>query len=204
MYTWYDSIANECKGSVSMALLSQQEINRSIEILMNDLTKNTNVEQFTTIIQQNIDTKRLSATSEADFFDRLMLNIAYFVENKKYWTETLQGLVNSDLLPSVTSVEAKSLEKQMVIREAIASQMDDYKNIFHNQYSALQVKSEDIIYDYAYASVEHSLRFDFLSYLLKQSNAKSLLAGDAQEVIRIIDGYVSYYTDQFVNQMELK
>ena len=204
MYTWYDSIANECKGSVSMALLSQQEINRSIEILMNDLTKNTNVEQFTTIIQQNIDTKRLSATSEIDFFDRLMLNIAYFVENKKYWTETLQSLVNSDLLPSVTSVEAKSLEKQMVIREAIASQMDDYKNIFHNQYSALQVKSEDIIYDYAYASVEHSLRFDFLSYLLKQSNAKSLLAGDAQEVIRIIDGYVSYYTDQFVNQMELK
>ena len=204
MYTWYDSSANECKGSVSMTVLSQQEINRSIEVLMNNLTKNASVEQFTNVIQQNIDTKRLSATSETDFFDRLMLNIAYFVENKKYWTETLQSLINSDLLPSVTSVEVKSLEKQMVIREAIASQMEDYINIFHNQYSALQVKSEDVIYDYAYASVEHSLRFDFLSYLLKQSNAKSLLAGDANEVVRIIDGYVSYYTDQFVNQMELK
>lgn len=203
-YTWYDSSANECKGSVSMTVLSQQEINRSIEVLMNNLTKNANVEQFTKIIQQNIDTKSLSATSETDFFDRLMLNIAYFVENKKYWVETLKGLINCNILPSVTSVEARVLEKQMVIRETITTQMDDYKTIFHNQYADLQVKSEDVIYDYAYASVEHSLRFDFISYLLKQTNAKSLLAGDAEEIIRIMDGYVSYYADQFVNQMELK
>lgn len=187
-----------------MTLLSQQEINHTIEVLMQKLTMNSKVEQFTSIIQQNIDTKRLSATSEIDFFDRLMLNIAYFVENKKYWTETLRNIITTETLPKAESVEAKFIEKQMHIRESIATQMEDYKEIFHQQYSSLEVKSDDVIYDYAYASVEHSLRFDFISYLLNQQNAKSILTGDADEIIRIVDGYVSYYSDQLVNQMELK
>ena len=66
------------------------------------------------------------------------------------------------------------------------------------------VTAEDVIYDYAYASVEHSLRFDFLSYIIEKNAVDSLKASDIEETIRIIDGYVSYYADQYVNQMELK
>lgn len=187
-----------------MSLLNQQEMNRSIEILMHSLTKNASVEEFTKVIQQNIDTKRLSATSETDFMDRLMLNIAFFVENKKFWTTTVHEMIQTTTLMKPSSLQAKVIAEQMVIRESVAKQMDDYVKIFHDQYAALHVHAEDVIYDYAYASVEHSLRFDFLTNLLNQPNASTILHGDAEEVARIIDGYVAYYADQFVNQMALK
>ena len=204
MYTWYDSSANECKGSVSMTVLSQQEINRSIEILMNNLTKNANVEQFTNVIQQNIDAKKLSATSETDFFDRLMLNIAYFVDNKKVWNEVLRTILISKERVTRTSVEARVLQEQMVIRESIATKMEEYKAIFHKQYETLNITVEDVVYDYAYASVQHALRFDILSYMIEKNAVETLKAAELEETVRIMDGYVSYFADQYVNQMELK
>lgn len=184
--------------------LSQKQINDSIEVLMRTLTKKADAEKFASVIQKNVDSKRLSTKTETEFFDRLMLNITYFVEYKKVWMDLLHQLFNAVELPSVTSIETKALQQQMVIRETIAKQMDEYTAIFHNQYTTLNVTSEDVIYDYAYASVEHSLRFDFLSFLLLQQNAQNVFTGDEQETISIMDGYVAYYADQFVNQMELK
>lgn len=192
------------KGSVKMVSVNQKQTNKIIELLFASLTKSVEVEKFTAIIQQNIDTKRLSATTEQDFFDRLMLNIAYFAENKKVWQKLMELLLTSEEKLTTTSIEAKALQEQMVVREEIATKMDDYKAIFHQQYITLNVTAEDVIYDYAYASVEHSLRFDFLSYVMLQKAEDKLKAGELMETIRIIDGYVAYFADQLVNQMELK
>lgn len=178
--------------------------NQTIELLFAALTKDAEVQKFETTIQQNINTKRLSSTTEQDFFDRLMLNIAYFVENKKVWNEILRTMLKSEERATRTLVEAKVLQEQMVVRESIASKVDDYKDIFHKQYDTLNIKAEDVVYDYAYASVEHALRFDMLSYIIEKNAVEIVKAAELEETVRIIDGYVSYYADQYVNQMELK
>lgn len=187
-----------------MTKTNQKKTNQTIELLFAALTKNAETQKFETTIQQNINTKRLSSTTEQDFFDRLMLNIAYFAENKKTWTKILHTMLTSEERITNTSVEARILQEQMVVRESIATKMDEYKKIFHQQYKTLSVTAEDVIYDYAYASVEHALRYDFLSYIIKKNAVDVLKAADLEETVRVIDGYVSYYADQFVNQMELK
>lgn len=192
------------KGRVQMTKVDQHKVNEKIELLFMELVKNARISQFQEVMQQNISAKRDSANSEEDFHDRLMLNIAYFVENKKIWNELMIQMVTSEALVQRKAIEANSIQGQMVIREKLATQMDDYKEIFHEQYKKLNVTTEDIIYDYAYASVEHSLRFDFLLYLADKEAAPQLKEGDLQETIRVIDGYVAYFTDQLVNQMELK
>ncbi len=192
------------KGSVIMTKSNQATANHNIELLFVALIKDAEVKKFETTIQQNINTKRLSSTTEQDFFDRLMLNIAYFAENKKIWHEMIRTMLKSEERLTRTMIEAKALQEQMVVRESIALKMDGYKNIFHKQYETLNIQAEDVVYDYAYASVEHALRFDFLSYLIVKNSVDLLKAADLEETVRIIDGYVSYYADQYVNQMELK
>jgi hypothetical protein len=192
------------KGRVQMTMVDQHKINENIEMLFMELVKNARISSFQEVIQQNISTKRESATSQEDFHDRLMLNIAYFVENKKIWNELMIQSIISETVVARKVIEANSIQGQMVIREKLATQMEDYKEIFHEQYKKLNVTTEDIIYDYAYASVEHSLRFDFLLYLADKQAAVQLKDGELQETIRVIDGYVAYFTDQLVNQMELK
>ena len=183
---------------------NQASTNQEIELLFAALTKNAEVQKFEATIQQNINTKRLSSTTEQDFFDRLMLNIAYFVENKKVWNEIVHTILTSAERVTRTSVEAKVLQEQMVVRESIASKIDGYKELFHKQYETLNITVEDVVYDYAYASVEHALRFDILSYMIDNNAVELLKAGEIEETVRIMDGYVSYYADQYVNQMELK
>ena len=180
------------------------ETNKTIELLFVALTKDAKVQHFEATIQQNINTKRLSSTTEQDFFDRLMLNIAYFAENKKIWNELLSTILTSEERITRTSIEARALQEQMVVRESIAAKMDGYKEIFHKQYETLNIQSEDVVYDYAYASVEHALRFDFLSIMIEKNAVVQLKDAELEETVRIVDGYVSYFADQFVNQMELK
>ena len=183
---------------------NQAETNKTIELLFVALIKEAKVQEFETTIQQNINTKRLSSTTEQDFFDRLMLNIAYFAKCKKIWNKILNTILKSEDRITRTSIEAKALQEQMVVRESIGAQIDGYKDIFHKQYETLNIQAEDVVYDYAYASVEHALRFDYLSYIIEQNAIDQLKAAELEETIRIIDGYVSYYADQYVNQMELK
>jgi hypothetical protein len=183
---------------------NQAATNETIELLFVALTKDADVQKFETTIQQNINTKRLSSTNEQDFFDRLMLNIAYFVDNKKVWNEVLRTILISKERVTRTSIEARVLQEQMVIRESIATKMEEYKAIFHKQYETLNITVEDVVYDYAYASVQHALRFDILSYMIEKNAVETLKAAELEETVRIMDGYVSYFADQYVNQMELK
>ncbi|WP_342472659.1 DNA helicase [Metasolibacillus sp. FSL H7-0170] len=182
---------------------TQQEVNHYIEELMFLLTQKADVAQFEKTIKQNIATKKESAANEQDFFDRLMLNITYFVENKAAWIKILRATYGQGQVPAVSYIESESLAQQMRIRQFVSEKMEDYTKLFHSQYKALNVTEEAVIYDYAYASVEHSLRYDFLTYLTIQPQANVVLEGDFEETLKIIEGYVAYYADQFVNRMEL-
>ena len=55
----------------------QKDITAYIEKTLFLLTAKVDVKQFEETIQQNVTQKRESATSTEDFYDRLMLNIAY-------------------------------------------------------------------------------------------------------------------------------
>lgn len=182
---------------------TQQQVNRYIEILFAQLTAKADSKQFEKVIKENILTKKSSARDEVDYFDRLMLNITYFVENKAAWNKIMRDTYGLGQVPKIPYVENEAMTQQMRIRQAIGEKMDDYTKLFHSQYKALQVTEEAVVYDYAYASVEHSLRYDFLTYVTMQKEASILLEGDFEETLRIIDGYVAYHADQAVNQMEL-
>lgn len=182
---------------------AQQKVNRYIEILFAQLTAKANVKQFEMRIKENIQTKKSSAKDEVDYFDRLMLNITYFVENKAAWDKIMRDTYGQGQVPKMSYVESEAMAQQMRIRQTIGEKMGDYTKLFHSQYKALQVSEEAVVYDYAYASVEHSLRYDFLTYMTIQKDAETLLAGDFEETLRVINGYVAYHADQAVNQMEL-
>ena len=185
-------------------LTAQQTVNRYVEQKMLELAKKGDFVQFQQTIQQNISMKRESATSTLDFWDRIMLNITYYVENKQAWTTLFEQTFGAKQLPTVSFIQNEAMAQQMRIRQTIAEQTDAYIAAFHTQYEQIQATDEDVIYDYAYASVAHSLRFDFLTYVTAQQDAAILIAGDSAETIRIIEGYVDYYADQYVNQMKLQ
>ncbi len=181
----------------------QDAVNRYIELLFARLTAKAQPQQMQQIIKQNIQTKRASAIDAIDFYDRLMLNITYFVDNKAAWQRLMRSTYGAGQVPKIGYAESEILAQQMQIRQNIAEKMDDYKKLFHAQYKALQVEEEAVVYDYAYASVEHSLRFDFLTLLTVDQDVKQVFAGEFEEILRIIEGYIAYYADQFVNKMEL-
>ena len=182
---------------------AQQQVNRYIESLFARLTAKADVKQFERVIKDNIQTKKSSAKDEVEYFDRLMLNITYFVENKAAWKKIMKDTYGQGQVPKMSYVESEAIAQQMRIRQMIGEKMDDYTKLFHSQYKALRVTEEAVVYDYAYASVEHSLRYDFLTFITIQKDSEAILAGDFEETLRIIDGYVAYYADQAVNQMEL-
>lgn len=190
------------RGSETMSQ-SQDAVNRYIELLFAKLTAKAQPQQMQQIIKQNIQTKKASAIDTIDFYDRLMLNITYFVDNKAAWQRLMRSTYGVNQVPKIGYVESEILAQQMQIRQDIAEKMDDYKKLFHAQYKALQVEEEVVVYDYAYASVEHSLRFDFLTLLTIDQNVQQVFGGEFEETLRIIEGYVAYYADQFVNKMEL-
>ena len=180
----------------------QKDITAYIEKSLFVLTSKADVKQFEQIIQQNVNQKRESANTTEDFYDRLMLNIAFFVDNKTAWVDIVRATYGSGQVPKMSFIENELMAQQMRIRNDVAEKMDDYTTEFHKQYEALNVTAEDIIYDYAYASVEHTLRIDFLTQVTV-NNAAILTEGNIDETLKMMDGYIAYYADQFVNQMTL-
>ncbi|MGN7476677.1 DNA helicase [Solibacillus silvestris] len=180
----------------------QKDITTYIEKAIHLLSSQADPKKFEAIIQQNINDKRESSTSTIDFYDRLMLNMAYFVENKMAWTDLVRSAFTAGEVPDVKYIENELMAQQMRIRNSVAEKMDDYKKAFHQQYEELKAEDEDVIYDYAYASVEHALRVDFLT-LVCAKKAAILTKGDIEETLKMMDGYMAYYTDQIVNKMTL-
>lgn len=180
----------------------EKEITAYIENALFLLTTKVDAKQFEQVIQQNVTQKRESATSTEDFYDRLMLNIAYFVDNKTAWTQIIRDTYGLGKVPKISYIESELMAQQMRIRNDVAVKMDDYKQAFHKQYKTLNVSDEDVIYDYAYASVEHSLRIDFLTQAAV-NKATILAQGNIDDTLKIMDGYIAYFADQFVNKMTL-
>lgn len=180
----------------------QKSITTYIEKALFLLTKNVDVKKFEHILQENINQKRDSATSTVEFYDRLMLNMAYFVENKMAWETIVRDTYGNGQVPQVSFLENELMAQQMRVRNNVAENMEAYTADFHKRYEELQVEDEDVIYDYAYASVEHAFRIDFLT-LACAKKATVLTEGDIEETIKLLDGYIAYYTDQLVNKMTL-
>lgn len=182
--------------------IEQKEITHYIEQQLFQLVQKVDVRQFEETLKQNIEEKRASASSIEDFYDRLMLNMTYYVENKAAWSKLFHRTYGQGSLPTMTMIESELMAAQMRIRQEVAEKMEQYVEAFRKQYKALKVTTEDVVYDYAYASVEHSLRIDFLTIATAKQVAL-LTQGDYAETLKMIDGYIAYYTDQLVNQMEL-
>ncbi len=72
---------------------TQKEITTYIEKTLYLLSSKADPKKFEAMIQQNINEKRDSATSTIEFYDRLMLNMAYFVENKMAWTDLVRSYI---------------------------------------------------------------------------------------------------------------
>lgn len=180
----------------------QKEITTFIEQQLFLLTEHVDGKKFEQVIQENVTEKRKSANSTIDFYDRLMLNIAYFVDNKTAWEKLIIDTYGAGEVPKITQVESELMAQQMRIRHDVAEKMDAYTEAFHKQYDALTVTDEDVIYDYAYASLEHTLRIDFLTHITV-NEATIFTKGNIEETLKMMNGYIAYFADQFVNQMEL-
>lgn len=182
--------------------IEQKDITQAIEQQLFQLVQKVDVKQFEETLKATINQKRESASSKEDYYDRLMLNITYYVENKAAWHKLFEQTYGQGIVPKMAQIEAELMAHQMRIRQEVAEKMDRYTEAFHKQYAALSVTEEDIVYDYAYASVEHALRIDFLT-VVTAKQVTLLTQGDHVETMKMIDGYIAYYTDQLVNQMEL-
>lgn len=180
----------------------QKSITTYIEKALFLLTKNVDVKKFESILQENIQQKRDSSTSTVEFYDRLMLNMAYFVENKMAWETIVRDTYGNGQVPQVSFLENELMAQQMRVRNNVAENMEAYTADFHKRYEELQVEDEDVIYDYAYASVEHALRVDFIT-LVTTKKAEILTQGSIDETLKAIDGYIAYHSDQIVNTMTL-
>lgn len=180
----------------------QKELTKFIEQTLFLLTKNVDVTKFQKILQDNVSQKRESATTTVEFYDRLMLNMAYFVENKMAWETIVRDTYGKGQVPKVSFLENELMAQQMRVRNNVAQNMDAYTADFHKRYEELEVEDEDVIYDYAYASVEHALRVDFIT-LVTSKNATILTQGNIEETLKTIDGYIAYHSDQIVNKMTL-
>lgn len=186
-----------------LAIVTQQQSNRLVERLFAQLTAKANIAELEQLIQKNITIKRRGVDEQA-FFDRLMLNLTYYQQNELTWKE-ISALVLSQKMPAKTSViEDELLAAQMRIRQQVEEQKAQLIPLFHEQYNA-ELTTDIMIYDYAYASIAHALRIDFITLVTLQeaSVQETLFAGEALATLAVIDGYVNYYADQHARQLTL-
>lgn len=184
---------------------TQKQATNYIESALFYLVGRVNNKQFEKTIQNNIDVKRDSAKTTEAFWDSLMMNIVYFVENKNIWQKLIKEALAAKQLQKVSYYEDELLAQQMRIRQQLGEQLEQYNEQFHAQYKELNVTEEAILYDYAYHSVEHALVIDFLTLLALNAEQTSVLfEADATEVLHQIEGYIAYHVDALVQKMKLQ
>jgi len=184
--------------------MAQDAANKFIEKVCNHLVRNMNISKVEQHFKETIAMQRESAQSQFDFWDRLMVNMLYFTENEQVWeNEFLKMLANKEWLkPAV--LEEELLMHQLRIRQQVAEQIDEAKELFHKQYESDGLIEEDIIYDFAYSSAGHSMRMDLITVLVTTAEqSKLLFDANPQETIRIVNGYIAYHTDQLINRTKL-
>ncbi|MFJ8236943.1 hypothetical protein ACIQ34_14640 [Ureibacillus sp. NPDC094379] len=170
-----------------------------IEQSLNRLTNNIDLHKFQTQIQNAIDMKKNTTSTEEEFFAKLLLNIEYFIENKKAWKEIFLQSFNNGKIPKIQTIQNELLLEQMKIRENLSLGMNDLLNKFK-----LKVKSnQKISYDYAFASIENSLRIDVLTVFALNPQSQDLLHDVGEELINFIDKLIDDQVSKIVNQLNL-
>lgn len=181
---------------------NNEVINKMIESTLFQLTAQVDVAQFENIIQQNLQAKQQQTTSTTQFFDALMLNIVYFFENKKVWQQQVEAMLTGQQVLAVDAFEQEMLHAQMRIREQLEQQQEAYIAQFQPKYSDPQFTEESIRYEYAFESLAHSLRTDFITqFVRKFAQSPALLNIDVTEAIRVMDGTIEYHVSNIVNRM---
>ena len=181
---------------------NQQVMNKMIESTLFQLTAQVNIEQFERILHENVQAKKESTASTVQFFDALMLNIVYFFENKKVWQQQVEAMLTGKQVLAVDVFEQEMLSAQMRIREQLDEQQAAYVEQFHPQYTNPQFTEESVCYEYAFESLAHSLRTDFLTqFVRKFASSPALLQIDVAETIRVMDGTIDYHVSNIVNRM---
>lgn len=186
-------------------MTNQQVVNKMIEATLFQLTSNVNVAQFEDVIQKNLHDKQAQTTSTTQFFDALMLNIVYFLENKQLWEQQIEAMLTGKQVLAAEVFEQEMLSAQMHIREKINAQQAAYVEQFHPQYDNVEFTEESVRYEYAFESLAHSLRADFTSlFVRKFANSPALLHIDVAETIHIMNGTIEYHVSNIVNGMSFR
>lgn len=182
---------------------AQQTINKMIEATLFQLTAQVSVEQFERIIKKNIAAKQQATASVPQFFDAMMLNIVYFFQNKQAWEQQITAMLTGQQVLSVEAFEQEMLTQQMQIRHELEQQQQAYVEQFHPQYEQENFTEESLSYEYAFESLAHSLRTDFLTHFVnKFADSPALLGIDVAETIHVMNGTIDYHVSTIVNQMK--
>ncbi|WP_339258847.1 hypothetical protein [Lysinibacillus sp. FSL K6-3209] len=184
--------------------MAQEVANKFIENVCYHLVRNMDMEKVEQHFNQTIAMQRQSASSETDFWDRLMVNMLYFTDNEQVWENQLINMLEQKQWVKPEVLEEELLMHQMRIRQQVAERMEMAKELFHQQYDAEGLTEEAIIYDYAYSAAGHSMRMDLLSVLVSTpAQSKVLFDADPQETLRIINGYIAYHIDGLISKTNL-
>lgn len=170
-----------------------------IEQSLNRLTNNIDLHKFQTQIQNAIDMKKNSTSTEEEFLSKMLLNIEYFIENKKAWEEIFIQSFGNGNIPKIQTIQNELLLEQMKIRENLSLRMNELLNKYN-----LQAKTnQNISYDYAFASIENSLRIDVLTLFALNSQSQDLLHNVGEELIKFINKLIYDQVTRIVNQLNI-
>ncbi|MBM7607079.1 DNA-binding ferritin-like protein (Dps family) [Lysinibacillus composti] len=170
-----------------------------IEQSLNRLTNNIDLHKFQTQIQNAIDMKKNSTPTEEEFFAKMLLNIEYFIENKKAWVEIFLQNFGNGKMTKIQTIQNELLLEQMKIRENLSLRMNELLNKFKSQAKS----NQKISYDYAFASIENSLRIDVITLFALDQQSQDLLHDVGEELIKFIDKLIYDQVFKIVNQLNI-
>jgi len=170
-----------------------------IEQSLNRLTNNIDLHKFQTQIQNAIDMKKNSTPTEEEFFAKMLLNIEYFIENKKAWVEIFLQNFGNGKITKIQTIQNELLLEQMKIRENLSLRMNELLNKFKSQAKS----NQNISYDYAFASIENSLRIDVITLFALDQQSQVLLHDVGEELIKFIDKLIYDQVFKIVNQLNI-
>ncbi|MDM5334527.1 hypothetical protein QUF56_14915 [Ureibacillus composti] len=170
-----------------------------IEQSLNRLTNNIDLHKFQTQIQNAIDLKKNSTPTEEEFFAKMLLNIEYFIENKKAWVEIFLQNFGNGKITKIQTIQNELLLEQMKIRENLSLRMNELLNKFKSQAKS----NQNISYDYAFASIENSLRIDVITLFALDQQSQVLLHDVGEELIKFIDKLIYDQVFKIVNQLNI-
>ena len=181
---------------------TKQKVNKWIEQTFYQMVNGIDIAHFEQHIQQAIHMKRAQSTT-SNYLDDVMMNLTYYEQNNAQWYALFEQMLANQVPFTTDFMEAELLMAQMQIRQQMTEQRAALLKLFTEAYTTQNLTENIILYDYAYAMIAHGLRIDFLTMATKHPQKELLTTVNAEETLRIIDGYVNYHADQIARQLTL-